>query len=93
MIKGRAMIDGKPVLLLGLSRANCERLLQDQPIRITRDQLVVMGLPAIDVLLIAGETEASISQQLGGLPLQPEVEGQTFRQVRIFGSMREGPND
>lgn len=78
MIKARGEKDGRPVLLLGLSRANVERLQADQPIVISADELEAMGLPAVEVVILAGETEATIAAQLGALPLQPEVDGQRF---------------
>lgn len=90
MITGRAMGPNGPVLLIGLSRTNCTRLLDDQPIEITRDTLEAMGLPAdMNIVLIAGETEATISEQLGGMPLQPEVAGQRFIQ-RSTGRVPKG---
>ena len=77
MIKGRMTMGDKPVLLIGLSRTNCVRLLQDQPIHIKAADLAEMGLPIdMEVVIIAGETEAAISESLGGMPLQPEVKGQ-----------------
>jgi hypothetical protein len=77
MIKGRMMMGDQPILLLGLSRENCRRLLDDKPIRISSADLAEIGLPTdMEVIIIAGETEASISQSLGGMPLQPEVKGQ-----------------
>lgn len=78
MIKARGEKDGRPVLLLGLSRANVERLQADQPIVISADELEAMGLPAVQVVILAGETEATIAAQLGAMPLQPEVGGQRF---------------
>ncbi len=80
MIKARGITaTGAPLLLLGLSAVNVQRLQEGRPIHITQDQLVAMGLPgAFDVVLMAGDTEASISASLGGMPLQPEVEGQVF---------------
>lgn len=71
--------DNTPILVLGLSRENCARLLLGLPIHIKAAELAEMGLPAdMDVMVIAGETEASIAKQLGAMPLQPEVAGQRF---------------
>jgi len=56
--------DGTTVLLLGLSRANLERLEAGDPIRVTR---ATHGLPVpetLTVLIIAGETEASMEADL-----------------------------
>jgi hypothetical protein len=50
-----------PVLLLGLSRLNCERLLAHQPIKFDTTEL---GLPAMTVVIMAGETEDAITAQL-----------------------------
>lgn len=82
MIKGRLeRQDGKTILLLGLTKENMSRLLDDQPIHIATEHLAEMGLPTdMEVLVIGGESEASISEQLGGLPLQPEVRDQKFTQ-------------
>lgn len=48
--------DGDTVLILGLSRRNTERLLDDQPIKVN----------GLDVL-IGGETERAITGELRGL--------------------------
>lgn len=82
MLKGRGSRDGDetPILLLGLSRENTAHLHEGRPIIISAADMVGMGFPAIEVTIMAGETEASLSQSLGGLPLQPEVPGQVFYQ-------------
>lgn len=65
MIKATARTsDGDTLLILGLSRTNTERLHQDQPIDVNG---LDVGLPGIHVLLIAGETEDAIVEQLAGL--------------------------
>ena len=80
MIRGRVELDGKPALLIGLSRENTRRLLDDKPIVLHADDLVRLGLPGvIEIVIIAGETEAAMSKMLGGMPLQPEGE-QVLRQ-------------
>lgn len=77
MIKGRMTLrDGTPALLLGLTRENMARLLEDQPIRVTVDQQAELGIVGPEVVLVGGESEGAISQQLGGLNLTPEVAGQ-----------------
>jgi hypothetical protein len=50
-----------PVIGLGLSRANCERLLAGQPIRIRTDEIV----PELDaeIIIFAGETEAAMAAE------------------------------
>ena len=73
MIKARMTRAGTPTLLLGLSRENVLRLLDDQPIHITAEQLAEMELPTgMEVVLMAGETEASIAAQLGAAMPQPK---------------------
>ena len=83
------MRDGKPTLLLGLSRENVTRLLDDKPIVVSGQELTEMGLPAaMEVLVIGGETEGTMSAQLGGLNLTPEVAGQKFV---LKGSLNDPP--
>lgn len=49
---------GTPLIGFGLSRANCEKLLAGQPIRISVDEMN----PDLDieVIIFAGETEAAM---------------------------------
>lgn len=61
MIKARA----GTFVLLGLSRANCERLLQGQPIRISGNDDAI-GLPGVTIVIMGGETEAAIEAELRG---------------------------
>jgi hypothetical protein len=56
--------DGTPLLILGLSRANTEKLLAGQPIRVRTDH-VDPRLPAMNIVLMGGETEADIAAELG----------------------------
>jgi len=56
--------DGTPLLILGLSRGNTERLLSGQPIHVRADQ-VDPRLPALNVVLMGGETEGDIAAELG----------------------------
>jgi hypothetical protein len=61
MIKGRIQTSNGATLLLGLSRENCNRLLDDKPILITSAMLVELGLPGVtEIVLVAGETEEQI---------------------------------
>lgn len=80
VIKGRlTQSDGKPALLIGLSRENCARLLLGLPIHIKAAELAELGLPdGMDVMVVAGETEGSIAKSLDAMPLTPEVAGQRF---------------
>lgn len=80
MIKGTGNRNGTPVLLLGLTKENTTRLHDDKPILISAKEMIEMGFPPMEIAIVAGETEASISKALGGLPLQPEVPGQVFTQ-------------
>lgn len=50
---------GLVVLGIGLTRENCERLLQGQPIHFTT--LSMAGLPAMEVCIIAGEEDSSMA--------------------------------
>lgn len=50
---------GRPVVGIGLSRAECDRLLEGQPIHFATDDMD--NLPVIEVYLIAGETEESMT--------------------------------
>lgn len=54
--------DGKPFVLLGLSRENCRRLLEGQPIKI---DMADLGQPERGTVLIcAGETEEAVKREL-----------------------------
>jgi len=53
--------DGKPLLILGLSRKNTELLLDGRPISI--ELMGLIGKEAT-VLLMAGETEEAMHEQL-----------------------------
>jgi len=79
MIKGRITAGGKSFLLIGLSRLNWEQLLEGRPIPIDAAELGEFGLPdGMGVIVMGGETEAAMSEKLGGMALQPEVAGQRF---------------
>lgn len=56
--------DGTPILILGLSRKNTVRLLAGKPIRVRADH-VDPRLPALNVVLMGGETEEAIAAELG----------------------------
>ena len=49
----------RPVLGIGLSRENCDRLLEGQPILF--DTANMTGFPDLTVCIIAGENELSIA--------------------------------
>lgn len=61
MIRATGEIDGRPLLILGLSGENMTRLMADEPIRI---DLAPLGLPDITVLVVGGRTEEAIMDQL-----------------------------
>lgn len=66
MIKAK-LTDGSVVV--GLSRLNCEKLLQGKPINL---QLKEMGLPDIRILIVGGESEQSIMNELTKhIPMEP----------------------
>lgn len=66
MIKasGRRSSDGAPLLILGLSKENTTRLLAGQPILIRTDDMLQLGLPPIEVVLLGGATEQTILAEL-----------------------------
>lgn len=55
--------DGRPAVFLGLSRENTTRLHEGKPI-VVRLRELHLGLPDLDVMLIAGETEDDIAEDL-----------------------------
>ena len=61
MIKFTGMNGCKPLLGLGLSRGNCAKLLDGQPIVIECGEL---GLAPLTILLMGGETEESMAVEL-----------------------------
>ena len=63
MIKAAGENNGVPVLILGLSARNRELLLSDRPIRIAPGEMVEMGLPEMELVVIGGATEEEILDQ------------------------------
>jgi hypothetical protein len=59
MIRARA---GK-LVLLGITRANLERLMKGQPMRIPGDDPAI-GLPGVTIAIMYGETEEAIAAEL-----------------------------
>ena len=51
-----------PVLGIGLSRENCDRLLEGQPIRFTTE--FMQGIPVLEVFIMGGETEADMMNDM-----------------------------
>lgn len=56
--------DGAPVLLLGLSKANLERLPNDRPIRVVLSELGQDLSQLAEVVIFAGGTEAEMMDQV-----------------------------
>lgn len=66
MIKATGVVDGRPTVMLGLSRRNLERFLEqmnDTYIRIPREKLGI----TFDLLIFSGETELEMAEQLKAL--------------------------
>lgn len=61
MIKARATIGSRDTMILGLTRENVTRLLDNQPIMFDGAEL---GWPAMRVVILAGETLADIEEDL-----------------------------
>lgn len=62
MVKFTASTEaGVPVIGLGLSRANCDLLLEGRPIAINAADL---GLAALEIIIFAGLDETTLRQQL-----------------------------
>lgn len=62
MLKMRTQLsDGRELLILGLSHLNLERLKAEQPIAFRGD---TVGLPGIEILIFAGETEQSMARDM-----------------------------
>ena len=70
MIKFTATTDDRKLLGLGLSHENLKRLKDKQPIQFKGEAL---GLDGIDILIFAGETEASMAKEL-----EPSITAQTI---------------
>ena len=65
MIKaaGTSRQDGRPVVILGLSRSNTEKLLLGQPISVdTETEFGIEGGPVI--MIMGGETEEAMKREL-----------------------------
>ncbi len=62
MIKAAGLTnDGRPLLVLGLSGENVTRLMADEPISIDLSEL---GLPPMQVIILGGRDEFTITAQL-----------------------------
>ena len=62
MLKIRTTLsNGRNLLILGLSHMNLERLKAEQPIAFRGE---TVGLPGIEILIFAGETEQSMARDM-----------------------------
>lgn len=57
---GAQFPNGRKIFGIGLSRANCERLLAGKPIAFPLEEMGGSG----EILIMAGETEQAMAQQL-----------------------------
>lgn len=69
MIKFLAERDGRPMIGLGLSRANCKKLLEGKPIFIDLQVMMidVKSIPDLNqatILIFGGETEESMQREI-----------------------------
>ena len=55
--------NGDPILILGLSRANCEHLLAGKPIAFPTDRIPMTKAP-VHIIILGGETEQSIVDEM-----------------------------
>lgn len=56
--------DGTPLLLLGVSGENVTRLAAGEPILIRSDEMKLLGMPAMQLIICYGRTEAAIMEEL-----------------------------
>ncbi len=80
---------GKPVLGIGLSRENCENLLEGSPIELTLGD--GDGLPALSLVIFAGETDESMTtDMLEDDAITPEliIEDKGLRDVQPVSHMQ-----
>jgi hypothetical protein len=68
VIKATGRMDGKPLVLIGLSGENMARLMADEPIRFN---LADLGMPPTVVLIVGGRTEDDIANRLRAAGLLP----------------------
>lgn len=64
MIKAAGQLNGKPLLVIGLSGENIARLMSDEPIIFDTGPF---GLPALSVLIVGGKTEDDIARDLSAV--------------------------
>jgi hypothetical protein len=69
VIKVRGKAGGKDLVILGLSRANVDRLMDNQPIMFDMAQL---GFPNQTLVICGGETNESINEDLRSIGFRPD---------------------
>lgn len=62
MIKALAHRNGRPLLILGLSRKNCKHLLRGEPIHIASEEVDIPY--GMDIVIMGGNTEQSIADEI-----------------------------
>jgi hypothetical protein len=67
MFLARATIEVGELLIIGLSRANRERLEAGQPIDLSQDTHGLTVPAGLRIMIFAGETEAEMEQQMATL--------------------------
>lgn len=70
MIKARGQAAGTDMVILGLSRNNTERLLNNSPIMFDGAQV---GLAGVRIVICGGETEADIAEDLRSIGFDGSV--------------------
>lgn len=64
MITAGGQIDGQPLLVLGLTTENLQRLVAGQPIDVPREALDAVGYQGKRVMIIYGRTEQDLVAEL-----------------------------
>lgn len=67
MLKARGEAGGKPLLVLGLTRENLDRLSANQPIVIIPEQMTELQLPEMTIVILGGETMQDLNEDLKAL--------------------------
>lgn len=67
MLKARGEAGGKPLLVLGLTRENLDRLSANQPIVIIPEQMAELQLPEMTIVILGGETMQDLNEDLKAL--------------------------
>lgn len=71
-------VDGRQVILLGLSEGNLKRLRERKPIHIHSEEF---NIPGIDVIICWGPTEDDLMKELQSL-IGPETEMRDHREEK-----------